>query len=74
MTSNPLFNRAAVVAVVALVVSVLAQFGVVVPEEIQNRLIEVIAIVGPLAVAWWAHRHQKAADKAEAETEPEPEQ
>ena len=54
---QPVVNRAFVVAAVALVVAVLAKAGVVVPKDVAGNLVEVAAVLAPIAVAYWARRH-----------------
>lgn len=57
MERQPVVNRAFIVAAVALVVAALGKAGVVVPEDVAGNLIEVAAVLAPLAVAYWARRH-----------------
>lgn len=62
MRPQPVLNRAAVVAVVGLVVAILRQAGVIVSPEVADLAVEAVAILGPLAVAWWSQRHVTPVD------------
>lgn len=57
---EPLLNRAAITAGVALVVSFLALVGVGVSDETRSDLVEVLVVLLPLVstlvTAWWARR------------------
>jgi hypothetical protein len=57
MQRQPVVNRAFIVAAIALVVAALAKAGVVIPADISTNLVEVGAVLAPLAVAYWARRH-----------------
>ena len=57
MERQPVVNRAFIVAAVALVVAALGKAGVVVPRDVAGNLVEVAAVLAPLAVASWARRH-----------------
>lgn len=60
MSREPIVKRAFVMAAVGLAVALLGRFGVVVPPVVANNLIEVGAVVAPLAFAWWVRRHTTA--------------
>lgn len=57
MPRQPLVTRAAIVAVVGLIVAILGRYGIVIPPEIRDHSVEMIAVVGPLVAAYWARRH-----------------
>lgn len=57
MERQPVVNRAFIIAAVALVVAALGKAGVVVPRDVAANLVEVAAVLAPLAVAYWARRH-----------------
>jgi hypothetical protein len=57
MQRQPVVRRAFVVASIALVVAALSKAGVVVPADVSGNLVEVVAVLAPLAVAYWARRH-----------------
>lgn len=54
---QPVVTRAFVVAAISLIVAALGQAGVVVPKDVADQLTEVLAVLAPLAVAYWARRH-----------------
>lgn len=71
MSRQPLITRAAIVAVMGLIVAILGRYGVMVPPEIRDHSVEVIAIVGPLVAAYWARRHvTPVADPRDANARP----
>lgn len=57
MERQPVVNRAFIVAAVALVAAALGKAGVVIPKDVAGNLVEVAAVLAPLAVAYWARRH-----------------
>lgn len=57
MQRQPVVNRAFIVAAVALVVAALGKAGVMVPKDVAGNLVEVAAVLAPIALAYWARRH-----------------
>ena len=57
MERQPVVNRAFIVAAVGLAVAALAKAGVVVPKDVATNLVEVAAVLAPIALAYWARRH-----------------
>jgi hypothetical protein len=66
MQRQPVVSRAFIVAAIALVVAALAKAGVVVPANISDNLVEVAAVLAPLALAYWARRHVTPVDDPRA--------
>lgn len=71
MERQPVVNRAFIVATVGLLVAALGKAGVVVPEDVAANLVEVAAVLAPIAVAYWARRHvTPVKDPRDADGEP----
>lgn len=66
MTPRTAITRATIAAGVALLVYALKLFGVEVPSDVANNLVEVGAVVAPLAFAWYAARAHRAVKQANA--------
>ncbi|GAA2843945.1 hypothetical protein Acy02nite_68550 [Actinoplanes cyaneus] len=57
MSRQPVVSRAAIVAAVGLIVALLSHFGIAIPEDIREGVIEVLAVAAPLVAAYWARGH-----------------
>ena len=57
MERQPVVNRAFIVAAVGLTAAALAKAGVVVPKDVATNIVEVAAVLAPIALAYWARRH-----------------
>lgn len=55
-TDEPLAIRAVAVAVGAAVLAAAVSFGVTLTDAQQSAILGVVAVVAPLAAAWWARR------------------